>query len=90
MILAKLKPRNQLTLPKEIVARLNLKADDFFQLNVENDYIKLTPVDIEPRYAPEELEAIDRLVEKEKGMAKTIKIGEEFSKYIQRITDESS
>lgn len=86
MILAKLKDRSQLTLPQSIVKALHLRADELFSLDIEENYIKLTPVDIEPRYAPEELKAIDHIVEKEKGHAKAFKPGKEFSDYVRKIT----
>lgn len=37
-------------------------------------------------YTPQELKAIERLVEREKGKAKVFRAGKEFSRYIKRIT----
>lgn len=86
MVLTKLKAKNQLTIPKEIVNRLSLKPNGFFQVDIEHNYIKLIPVDIEPRYTKEELDAIDRIVQREKGGAKVIRPGKEFSRYIHKIS----
>lgn len=86
MTIAKLKAKNQLTIPKEIVKRLNLRKNELFAVDVEDNYIKLIPVEIKPRYTQEELKAIDKIVEKEKTKAKTLKPGKEFSKYIHKIT----
>lgn len=86
MTLTRLKAKNQLTLPQAVVNRLHIGPNEFFQVDVRSDYIRLVPVMIEPRYTPEELKAIDRLVEKQKGRAKTIKAGKKFAKYIKRIT----
>lgn len=86
MTITKLKAKNQVTIPKEIAKRLNLKIDELFSVEVEKNYIKLIPVEIEPRYTDEELNAIDRIVEKEKGKAKLIRPGKEFSRYIRKIT----
>jgi len=41
-------------------------------------------VKIEPRYTAEELKAIDHIVESEKGKAKVVKPGKEFSHYIKK------
>ena len=60
--------------------------DELFAVDVEDNYIKLIPVKVEPRYTTEELKAIDRIVENEKGKAKVLKPGKEFSRYIKKIT----
>lgn len=86
MTITKLKAKNQITLPSVIVKRLRLKPEELFAVDVENNYIKLIPVKVEPRYSAEELKAIRRLVEKEKGKAKAFKAGKEFSAYIKKLT----
>ncbi len=86
MTITKLKAKNQLTIPIEIVKRLHLKTSELFAVDVEDNYIKLTPVDVEPRYTREELEALNRLVDKEKGKAKVVKAGHEFSGLIKKLT----
>jgi hypothetical protein len=68
------------------VKRLHLKLDELFAVDVEGNFIKLIPVKVEPRYTAEELKAIDRIVENEKGKAKVLKPGKEFSRYIKKIT----
>ena len=86
MTLTKLKTKNQLTIPIEIIKKLRLKTNELFRVDVESNYIKLTPVDIEPRYSEEEIRALDGLVEKQKGKGKEFKAGKEFSGYIRQIT----
>lgn len=86
MTITKLKTKNQLTIPSEIVRRMNLKANELFAVDIEDNYIKLTPVEIEPRYTMEELKAVDRIVEVEKAKAKAIKPGKDLSEYIKGIT----
>ena len=85
MTIAKLKAKNQLTIPSTIVKRLRLKMNELFAVDVEDNYIKLIPVKVEPRYTSEELKAIDHLVAQEKGKAKVLKPGKEFSRYIKKI-----
>lgn len=85
MTITKLKQKNQVTIPQEIVRRLRLKEHELLAVNVEGNYIKLTPVKVEPRYTPQELKAIDRIVEKEKGSAKVFKAGDDFSGQIKKI-----
>ncbi len=85
MTLTKLKAKNQLTIPKNILQKLNLGPEKLFSLDVEENCVKLTPVEIEPCYTLEELEAIDRIVEIEKGKVKKVKAGKEFSEYIQKL-----
>ena len=86
MTITKLKTKNQLTIPSEIVKKLHLKVNELFAVELQENYIKLTPVDIEPRYTDEELSKIDRQVEKEKSRGKTVRSGKEFSEYIRKIT----
>jgi len=86
MTITKLKAKNQLTIPSAVVKRLHLRPDELFAVDVEGNFIKLIPVKVEPRYTPKELRAIDRIVEKEKGKAKVLKSGREFSQYIKKIT----
>ena len=86
MTITKLKAKNQITIPSTIVKRLHLKLDELFAVDVEGNFIKLIPVKVEPRYTAQELKAIDRNVENEKGKAKVLKPGKEFSRYIKKIT----
>ncbi len=86
MTITKLKAKNQITIPSAIVKRLHLKLDELFAVDVEDNFIKLVPVKVEPRYTAEELKAIDNIVGQEKGKAKVIKAGKEFSQYIKKIT----
>ena len=85
MTITKLKAKNQLTLPAAVIKRLGLKPNEFFTVDVEKNYIKLTPVMLEPRYSSTELEAIDRIVEKEKEKGKSLKPGKEFSNYLRKL-----
>ncbi|MBU0533558.1 MAG: AbrB/MazE/SpoVT family DNA-binding domain-containing protein [Candidatus Omnitrophica bacterium] len=86
MTITKLKAKNQITLPNAIVKRLNLKQEELFSVDIEDNYIKLIPVDINPRYTAAELQAIDRIVEKEKDKGKIFKSDKEFSSYIKKLT----
>lgn len=86
MTITKLKTKNQLTIPQKIVERLHLRLNELFAVDVEGNYIKLTPVKLEPRYSVQELNTIERIVEQEKGKAKTFKPGRKFSSYIKKIT----
>lgn len=88
MTITKLKAKNQLTIPNEIVKRLHLRANELFAIDVQDNYIKLIPVDIEPRYTQSDLESIDQIVSKEKNKARIIKPGKQFSKYINKLTNE--
>ena len=84
MMITKLKAKNQLTIPNEIVKRMHLKENELFTVNVEGNFIKLVPVDVQPRYTPQELKAIDNIVSKEKAQAKAVSPGKEFSAYIKK------
>ena len=84
MTITKLKAKNQITLPSAIVKRLHLRKEELFTVDIENNYIKLVPVEVEPRYTAEELKTIDRVVEKEKSKGKVFKPGKEFSEYVKK------
>lgn len=86
MTITRLKAKNQLTIPVEIAKRMNLRPNELFCVEIESNYIKLIPVEVEPRYTPEDLDAIDRIVEKEKAKGKVLKTGKEFSAYIKNVT----
>ncbi len=86
MVITRLKTKNQVTIPKEIIKRLHLKQNELFQVDVGTNFIKLIPVEIKPRYTQKELKAVDKIVEKEKKRAKTIKPDKEFSHYINKIS----
>lgn len=85
MTITKLKAKNQLTIPSAIVRRLRLKPQELFAIGVEDNFIKLIPVKMEPRYTAEELRAVDNIVSKEKGRAKVLSPGKDFSGYIKKI-----
>jgi len=68
------------------VKRLHLKLDELFAADVEGNFIKFIPVKVEPRYTAEELKTIDHIVENEKGKARVLKPGKEFSRYVKKIT----
>jgi len=86
MTITKLKAKNQITLPNAIVKRLRLRPEELFAVDIESNYIKLIPVEVNPRYTAEELKAIEHIVEKEKSKGKVFKTGKEFSTYISKIT----
>jgi len=86
MTITKLKAKNQLTIPSEIVKKLHLRPNELFAVDVQDNFIKLVPVEVEPRYTAEDLKALDRIVDKEKGKGKTVKAGKDFSKYIKKMT----
>jgi len=86
MTITKLKAKNQLTIPNEIVKRLHLKIDELFAVGIEDNYIKLTPVKVEPRYTTEDLKALDHIVGNEKSKARVVRPGKEFSRYIKKVT----
>ncbi len=86
MTITKLKAKNQITLPSVIVKRLRLRPEELFAVDIEDNYIKLIPVEVEPRYTAKELAAIRRLVAKEKKHAQVFNTEKEFSTYIKKIT----
>lgn len=85
MTVTQLKTKNQLTIPMEIVRRLRLRPHELFAVDVQDNYIKLTPVDVEPRYTPEELKVMDAMVAAQKSKAAVLKPGVDFAKYAHKI-----
>lgn len=85
MTVTRLKAKNQITLPQRLVKRLNLKKGELFAIDIESNYLKLTPVEVTPKYSAKDLKKIDRIVKKEKSKAKSLKSGKEFEKYITSI-----
>lgn len=86
MTITKLKAKNQVTIPSIIMKRLHLKPDELFAVDVENNFIKLIPVKVEPKYTAQELKAIDKIVSQEKTKGKIVKAGKEFSHYLKKIS----
>ena len=86
MTITKLKAKNQLTIPSAIVKRLRLRPQELFEVGIEDNFIKLIPVKMEPRYTSQELKAIDNIVSKEKSKARILSLGKDFSGYIKKIS----
>ena len=85
MNIIRLKAKNQLTIPVELIKKLKLRQDELFSIAVDGNALRLVPVDVEPRYSADELDVIDHLVEKEKSAAKSKKAGKAFSGYIKQM-----
>jgi len=85
MTIIKIKAKNQITIPTAVARRLGLKIHEFLAIDVEDNFIKLIPVHVEPKYTQEELETIDSMVDREKAKAKSIKPGKDFSRYLQEM-----
>jgi bifunctional DNA-binding transcriptional regulator/antitoxin component of YhaV-PrlF toxin-antitoxin module len=85
MTITTLKAKNQLTIPAEIVKRMHLKPRELFAVDVVDNFIKLTPVEMSPRYTAEELKTIDTIVASEKTKGKSFKPGKDFTGYIKKI-----
>lgn len=64
-----LRKKSQITLPKEIVEKLNLEVGDKFEVSIENGSIKLEPVAIYPK------EYIFKLVEEIQILREENKVG---------------
>ncbi len=58
--------RNDLHLPADLLRRLNLGEARIVKAQIKENALILVPVDLEPRYTPEELAGLDRLHEDEK------------------------
>lgn len=65
----KVNTRNDLHLPAKVLRQLNLGEDRLVRAEVRHNALVLVPVDVEPRYTPEELAGLDQLhaAEKKKG-----------------------
>ena len=85
MTITTLKAKNQLTIPAEIVKRMHLKPRELFAVDVVGNFIKLTPVEVSPRYTAEELKTIDTIVASEKAKGKLFKPGKDFTGYLKKI-----
>lgn len=62
----KVNARNDLHLPAELLRVINLGEHRILKAEVKGNAVILVPVDLEPRYSPEELEGLDQLHEDEK------------------------
>ena len=70
MTIARLKEKNQITLPKSIVDRLHLKKNELFEVGIKKNYIVLIPVEVKPKYTAKEIENIAKVVKRDKRKAK--------------------
>ena len=57
----KINARNDIHIPAEVLRRLNLGNHRIVKAEVKGNTLIIVPVDLEPRYAAEELEGLDRL-----------------------------
>jgi AbrB family looped-hinge helix DNA binding protein len=77
----KLTSKNQVTLPKAIVAKLHLRAGAYFQAVLEKNRIELIPVDIvEKKFSDEDFKKMDEITNKEWNQKKPLTKG-----YIDKI-----
>lgn len=58
--------RNDIHLPTEILKILNIGEDRIVKVQLKENMLVLVPVDLEPRYSHQELDALDKLHEDEK------------------------
>ena len=65
-ITLKVNARNDLHLPAAVLRALNLGRERLVKAEVKGNALVILPVDLEVRYAPEELAGLDRLHEDEK------------------------
>lgn len=59
MTITRLKSKNQVTLPQKVVRRLGLVKGELFRIEIEGNYLKLTPVEVLPKYSGKELKHAD-------------------------------
>ena len=57
-MLAELKDKSQVTIPKPVINELGLNRGDLFEVVVEGGAVKLVPVVVYPKARAEELEAL--------------------------------
>lgn len=62
----KVNARNDLHLPSEVLRQLNLGQERLVKAEIRAGMLLIFPVDVELRYAPEELAGLDHLHEDEK------------------------
>lgn len=58
MMLAELKDKSQVTIPKAVVRKLGLKRGDMFDVVVHDGVVMMVPVVVYPKAKAEELEAL--------------------------------
>ena len=57
-MLAELKDKSQVTIPKPVIKELGLERGDMFDVVVDNGVVMLVPVVVYPKAKAEELEAL--------------------------------
>ena len=62
----KVNARNDLHLPADVLRQLNLGKERLVKAEIQRGALLILPIDVEPRYALEELAGLDRLHEDEK------------------------
>ena len=62
----KINARNDIHIPAEVLRLLNLGNHRIVKAEVKGNTLIIVPVDLEPRYAAEELEGLDRLHQDQK------------------------
>ena len=80
----KINARNDLHLPAKALKALNLGEDRIVKAEIKDNGIMIIPVDLEPRYSKEALEALDRLHEDEKKKGfKTIRSAKDIDRFLK-------
>lgn len=86
MNIVRLKAKNQVTIPGEVVRQLRLRPNELLSVEAGDECIRLVPVEVIPRYTGAELAAVDRIVVKEHGRARRLKPGRQLADYVDSIT----
>ena len=64
-MLAELKDKSQVTIPKPVIRELGLERGDMFDVVVDNGVVMLVPVGVYPKTKAEELETLAALARAE-------------------------
>lgn len=74
----------QITLPKEYLNKLGLSHKDYFRIQLKDNTIVLTPVNIELKFTKEELGKLDMLFDDKKNSGKVFSSSETALKSLKK------
>lgn len=85
MNIARVNPKNQINIPKEVAEKINFGPERYVQVIADaNNVILIIPIVPERLYSKAALEGLDRLVSHEKNAAKEVSGPHEIKKLFKR------
>ena len=92
MALTRVGPKNQITIPAEVVKRLGLKAGDFLEVEIRDETLHLVPQKLIPRdqawYWTKEWQEMEREADEDIAAGRVSRVFESVDEFVRDLRSE--